>query len=157
VTHIARISNMQNATLRDVRVTITEFGAMNQSHHQPLPLIIAGMLLVFAVVANQIADAESNTQRHEACLRDRSILREQNDQWMADRAALHEQTARLNESRSELERHRMLTFELLRRLDELTSQVPTLSGQFKEFKNSQQAPAAHNERPISSLVEVIIP
>ena len=130
---------------------------MNQSHHQPFPLIIAGALLVFAVVANQIGDAESNSQRREANLRDCGLLREQNKKWMADRTALHEQTARLNESRSELECHRVLTFELLRRLDELSSQVPASISRFKEFKNSQQAPAALNERPISNLVEVIIP
>jgi hypothetical protein len=130
---------------------------MKQSQRQSLPLKIAGVLLLFAVVANQIGDAETNAQRHEAILRDRNIVREQNERSIADRAALREQTARLHESRSELERQRVLTFELLRRLDELTLHVPALRGQFEDFKHFQQAPSAHSEQPLSNLVEVIIP
>ena len=88
-------------------------------------LIIASVFMLFAIVAYLVGDAESNNQRHEAILREQDILRGQNEQSIADRAALHEQTERFAANRTELCRQKKVTVELQRRLDELTAEVAT--------------------------------
>jgi hypothetical protein len=130
---------------------------MDQSNSRPVPLIVACALLLFAVAEFALSDADANIQRRDALMRDQRILREQRERSVADRNALREQTARLSESRSELEHHRLMTFELFRRLDELTARVPAIRGQVDAFKFSPKEPSAVSERPISSLVEVITP
>jgi hypothetical protein len=81
---------------------------MNKSVRGPFILSIAAVFMLFAIVAYLIGDAESNTRRHEASLRDQTILddqtvlRIQNERSIADRAVLHGQTTSLSASRAEM-------------------------------------------------------
>jgi hypothetical protein len=116
---------------------------MNQSKRGPAVLIVAGIFLLFAIVAYLVGDAESNNERHAAILRETNILRVQNEQSIADRAALHEQTTRFAASRTELCRQKKVTVELLRRLDELTTEVAAQRGRLANFDRTRKDQAEH--------------
>ncbi len=116
---------------------------MNQPVRGPLVLIIASIFLLFAIVAYLVGDAESNNQRHVAILRETDILRGQNERSIADRAALHEQTTRFATSRTELYRQKKVTIELLRRLDELTTEVAAQRSRCENCDHSRKEQAEH--------------
>jgi hypothetical protein len=116
---------------------------MNQSKRGPAILIVAGMFLLFAIVAYLVGDAESNNERHAAILRETDILRVQNEQSIADRAALHEQTTRFAASRAELCRQKKVTVELLRRVDDLTAEVAAQRTRVENCDCSRKEQADH--------------
>jgi hypothetical protein len=111
---------------------------MINSYRRPLLLVLATALLVCAVAAYLIGDAQVNTQRQGEALRDEKIVRDQNERSIADRAVMHNQAAKLSEHQNELTRHNLLTLELQRRLDELTGQVSALRGQLEKFESSRK-------------------
>jgi uncharacterized protein HemX len=116
---------------------------MNQAKRGPAVLITAAVFMLFAIVAYLVGDAEGNNQRHEAILREQNVLRDQDEQSIADRAALHEQDSRFAASRTEICRQKKVTVDLQRRLDEVIAEVAVLRGRLEDFDRSRNEQTDH--------------
>ena len=91
---------------------------MNRVDRGPLLLILAGMLLLLAVVAYLISDAEENLRRAEAVLRGREALRVQQERAIADRKTYQAVSDRMNKERAELLSQQDAIIKSLKRIEE---------------------------------------
>ncbi len=99
---------------------------MNRVDRGPLLLILAGIMLVLAVVAYLISDAEENLQRSEAVLHGREALRVQKEQAIEDRKTFEAQRDRMTKERAELHSQQDAIIKALKRIEEsLDSVGPT--------------------------------
>jgi hypothetical protein len=114
---------------------------MNQTNRHSFLLTIAGVLLLFAIVAYLIGEAESNNVRHEAVLRDQAVFRDQNERAIADGVALHAETAKLDLSRINFRRQQDLLFESLRRIEALTRDVSALRDKIQRAEPARKEQA----------------
>ena len=110
---------------------------MNRTSRGPILLTLAGVFLLFALIAYLISDAEYNQARHEAALRQQEELRRQNQVSIADRAELHLRQDTIMES--------------LKRLEELNRQIEAIRAQIEKLKRDRDEhrvdnQAAHQER-----------
>ena len=91
---------------------------MNRVDRGPLLLILAGILLLLAVVAYLISDAEENLQRKEADLHGREALRVQKEQAIEERKAYQAESNRMNKERAELHSQQDAIIKSLKRIEE---------------------------------------
>ncbi len=91
---------------------------MNRVDRGPLLLILAGILLLLAVVAYLISDAEENLQRNEAVLHGREALRVQKEQAIEDRKTYQAQSDRINKERAELHSQQDAIIKALKRIED---------------------------------------
>ncbi len=92
---------------------------MNRVDRGPLLLILAGMLLLLAVVAYLISDVEENLRQAEAVLRGREALRVQQERAIADRNTYQAVNDRMNKERAELLSQQDAIIKSLKRIEEL--------------------------------------
>jgi hypothetical protein len=104
---------------------------MNQVDRGSIVLTVAAVLLLFAVGATLLGDANANAQRQEALLRDQELLRDQNA-WTI-------------EIRAELDRQRAMILDSRRRLDHLINQFGPMHEQFEKWQISRPETAHHNQ------------
>ena len=67
---------------------------MNRADRGPLLLIVAGILLLLAVVAYVINDAEDESHRREATLRDQQTIQAQAQRSIGELKALRDESVR---------------------------------------------------------------
>lgn len=91
---------------------------MNRVDRGPLLLILAGILLLLAVVAYLISDAEEYLQRKEAVLHGREALRVQKVQAIEERKAYQAESNRLKEECVELHSQQDAIIKSLKRIEE---------------------------------------
>ncbi len=92
---------------------------MNRADRGPLLLIVAGVLLLLAVVAYLINDAEHNSRRREAAVRDRQAVRAQAQRVMVELKALEEERDRNTRERVELHHQNDAILKSLKRIEKL--------------------------------------
>ncbi len=97
---------------------------MNHTHRGPLLLIVAGVLLLLAVVAYLIHDAETHSFRREASA-ERQSLDAQTRQSIAEIKALREVNDRMLLERQELLERNEEILESLHRIEVLLGDSPT--------------------------------
>jgi hypothetical protein len=92
---------------------------VNRADRGPLLLIVAGVLLLLAVVAYLINDAEHNSRRREAAVHDRQAIRAQAQRATAELKALEEEKVRNDRERAELHHQNDAILESLKRIEKL--------------------------------------
>jgi hypothetical protein len=92
---------------------------VNRTDRGPLLLIVAGVLLLLAVVAYSINDAEDNFLRREAALRGHRAVGAQAPRSIVESKALQEGGARTVRDGAELHGERDEILKSLKRIEEL--------------------------------------
>ncbi len=92
---------------------------MNRADRSPLLLIVAGALLLVAVVACLINDAEHNSRRREADTRDRRVILAETQRAMAESKALEDERERHDQVRADLHNQNDAILKSLKRIEEL--------------------------------------
>ncbi len=101
---------------------------MNRVDRGPLLLILAGILLLLALVAYLISDAEENLKRKEATLHDREALRVQKEQAIKDLKTYQAESNRINKEQAELLSQQDAIIKSLKRIEKsLEAANPTNS------------------------------
>jgi cell division protein FtsB len=90
---------------------------VNRGDQGPVLLAVAGTLLLLAVVAYTIGDADSVAQRRDAFLRTGEALKEQAERLSEDRRILNAEMHRLNNERSTSSSRQEAIMESLSRLE----------------------------------------
>ena len=102
---------------------------MNRVDRGPLLLIVAGVLLLLAVVACLISEAQDRFQRREAALRDRQALRVHAQRSMAELKAFQEESDRTDRARAELHVQNEAILKSLERIEkQLEAAAPATAG-----------------------------
>ena len=96
---------------------------MNRADRGPLLLIVAGVLLLLAVVAYLINDAEDNSRHRAATLRDRKELQAQAQRSIVELRAMREEHARTAQDRAELREQHEVVRRSLDRIEKLLDQM----------------------------------
>ncbi len=90
---------------------------MNRGDQGPFLLAVAGTLLLLAVVAYAISDADDIAERREALARSREVFREQTEQLAVDRKALSAEMDRINKASSAFSSQQNALMKVLKRLE----------------------------------------
>jgi len=90
---------------------------VNRADRGTLLLILAGALLLLAVVAYLINDAEDNSRLREAALHHRQTLRAQAQLSIAELKSLEEERDRNNRDRADLHDQNRAILESLKRIE----------------------------------------
>jgi hypothetical protein len=90
---------------------------MNRSDQGPVLLAVAGSLLLVAVVAFTIDDADSIMERRTATTRNRELLREQATKSAEDRKLLNAEMDRIGRARTDFSDQQKAIIESLKRLE----------------------------------------
>ena len=102
---------------------------MNRVDRGPLLLIVAGVLLLLAVVACLISEAQDRFQRREAALRDHQALRTHAQRSMAELKAFQEESERIARARTDLHIQNEAILKSLERIEkQLEEAVPATAG-----------------------------
>jgi flagellar biosynthesis/type III secretory pathway M-ring protein FliF/YscJ len=97
---------------------------VNRADRGPLLLIVAGVLLLLAVVAYLVNDAEDNSRRREAAVHDRQAARVHVQRATAELKALEQERDRNNRDRAELQDQNRAILESLKRIEKLLREKP---------------------------------
>jgi hypothetical protein len=92
---------------------------VNRADRGPLLLIVAGALLLLAVVAYVINDAEDNSRWREATLRDRQAIQAQAQRSIGELKALRDESVRTIRDRRGLHDQQEAILKSLARIEKL--------------------------------------
>ena len=90
---------------------------MNRVDRSPIWLTLAGALLLIAVIAYLINEAEQNLQQKEAVLRESEALRFQKEQVIQGRIMYQAESDRMNRERAELHSQQDTIIKTLKRIE----------------------------------------
>lgn len=101
---------------------------MNRADRGPLLLIVAGVLLLLAVIAYVINDAEDESRRREATRRDQQTIQAQAQRSIGELKALRDESIRTIRDRAEVhDKHEAILKSLARIEKLLEGKAPTQS------------------------------